>query len=115
MVKSKSYIPQRGDLVWLNFSPQSGHEQYGRRPALVISPYEYNRKTNLALFCPVTNQAKGYPFEVQIPEGLPIKGVVLSDHIKNLDWKIREAEYISQIPDHIFTDVLNKINVLIHP
>ncbi len=80
------YIPKRGDIVWLNLTPQSGREQSGRRPVLVLSPKSYNQKVGLALICPITNQAKGYAFEVEITRGLRIKGVILSDHVKSADW-----------------------------
>jgi mRNA interferase MazF len=79
------YIPGRGDLVWLQFTPQAGHEQAGHRPAVALSPRGYNQKTGLVLFCPVTSQVKGYPFEVKLPDGLPIKGAVLCDQVKSLD------------------------------
>ena len=88
---SRTYVPGRGDIVWLDFNPQAGHEQAGRRPALVLSPSSYNERTGLALFCPVTTAVKGYPFEVHLPQGGNITGVVLSDHIKSLDWRARNA------------------------
>ncbi len=113
MVKSKQYIPDRGDIVWLTFSPQSGREQSGRRPALVISPLVYNGKTNLAIFCPITSQIKDYPFEVKLPENLDISGVILSDQIKNLDWKAREVEYICQLPKSQLIETINKISTLL--
>ena len=113
MVKLK--VPDRGDIVWLSFSPQSGHEQSGRRPALVISPQEYNEKTNMALFCPITSQVKGYPFEVKLPDNLEISGVILSDQIKSLDWKTRKAELICKLPKAELTETLNKINTLLNP
>ncbi len=113
MVKLK--VPDRGDIVWLSFTPQSGHEQSGRRPALVISPQEYNGKTDLAIFCPITSQVKGYPFEVKIPDDLEINGVILSDQIKSLDWKRRKAEFICKLPKATLTDTLNKISVLLNP
>lgn len=113
-MKSKSYVPERGDIVWLNFDPQLGHEQSGRRPALVISPKIYNEKTGLALFCPITSQVKNYPFEVNLPANLEIDGVILADQIKNLDWKIRNAEFISKLPDIALSETLNKISVLIN-
>lgn len=91
------YIPERGDLVWLSFDPQAGHEQAGRRPALVLSPAAYNGKTGLALVVPVTSRAKGYPFEVALPEGLPVSGVVLADHVRNVDWQARRAEYLGKV------------------
>jgi mRNA interferase MazF len=108
-----AYIPDRGDLIWLMFTPQAGHEQAGHRPALVISPKSYNAKTGLALMCPITSQVKGFPFEVPLPAGLPVSGVVLSDQIKNLDWRVREAEFISTLPAHITADVIAKITPLI--
>jgi mRNA interferase MazF len=103
------FIPGRGDIIWLMFNPQAGHEQAGRRPALVISPKAYNAKSGLALVCPVTNQIKHYPFEVEIPPGSPVTGVVLADQIKNLDWKARNAEYICTLHTEIMEDVIAKI------
>lgn len=107
------YIPDRGDLVWLNFSPQKGHEQAGERPALVISHYEYNKKTGLSLFCPVTSVKKNYPFEVNIPEGHKITGVILSDQIKNLDWKARKVKFSSKIDNEIIEEVVGKLTTII--
>jgi len=103
------YIPGRGDVIWLMFNPQAGHEQAGRRPALVISPIAYNGKSGLALVCPITTQVKQYPFEVGIPPGLPVAGVVLADQIKNLDWKARKAEYICTLRAEVMEDVIAKI------
>ena len=97
MVK-KGYVPQRGDVVWITLNPQSGHEQAGRRPAVVLSPGIYNEKVELAILCPVTNQIKGYPFEVLMPDGLPVSGVILADQIKSLDWRVRDAEWIFTFP-----------------
>jgi mRNA interferase MazF len=114
LVKSKQYVPESGDIVWLNFNPQTGHEQSGRRPALVISPQEYNEKTDLAIFCPVTSQVKNYPFEVKIPDDLEISGVILSDQIKNLNWKIRKAEFICKLPKAALRETLNKMNALLN-
>ncbi len=91
------YIPERGDLVWLSFDPQAGHEQAGRRPALVLSPAAYNGKTGLALVVPVTSRAKGYPFEVALPDGLPVSGVILADHVRNVDWQARRAECLGKV------------------
>ena len=107
------YVPERGDVVWLNFNPQSGHEQAGRRPAIVVSPLSYNRKVGLALFCPITNQAKGYPFEVAIPKSVKVLGVVLSDQIKSLDWQARNIEFIGKLPKSVIEEVLNKSKTLI--
>lgn len=108
-----AYVPDRGDAVWLNFNPQAGHEQSGRRPAIVLSPRSYNRKVGLALFCPITNQIKGYPFEVIIPSGLGVTGAVLSDQVKNLDWKIRDAELIARLPAFVMSEVLKKLKTLL--
>jgi mRNA interferase MazF len=108
-----AYVPERSDIVWLNFNPQAGHEQSGRRPALVISPVSYNKKVGLAIFCPVTNQEKGYPFEVKLPKNLKAKGVILSDQVKNLDWQRREAEFICKVSEEILEEVLEKIGTLI--
>jgi len=108
----KHYIPQKGDLVWLDFTPQSGHEQSGRRPAIVLSPYEYNEKTGLGIFCPLSSKEKGYPFEVKI-RNKKISGVVLSDHIKSLDWMSRNAELITKSSEAELEEVLDKIKVLI--
>lgn len=107
------YVPDRGDIVWLNFNPQSGHEQRGKRPALTISPAEYNKKVGLAIFCPITSNEKGYPFEVRIKHG-KIDGVVLSDQVKNLDWTVREAEFIIKATEFELDEVIEKIKVLIY-
>jgi len=112
-VKKKTYIPDRGDVIWITLNPQAGHEQAGRRPALVISPAAYNSKTDLAILCPITSHVKGYPFEVVIPQGLKVSGAVLSDQIKNLDWTARAAEFICKLPDSIVQEVLKKLSTLI--
>jgi len=108
-----AYVPERGDLVWLTFNPQAGHEQAGRRPAVVLSPAVYNGKVGLALFCPITSQVKGYPFEVALPEGLPISGVVLADQVKSLDWKVRQAEKICSLSPEVNSEILQKMMTLI--
>ena len=108
-----AYVPDRGDLVWLSFNPQAGHEQAGRRPALTLSPLRYNRTLGLALFCPVTSHIKGYPFEVSLPSGLPVSGVVLADQIRNLDWKARQVAFISKAPPGVFTEVTAKLEALL--
>ena len=110
---ARKYVPDRGDIVWLQFNPRAGHEQSGRRPALVISPKVYNQKVGLALFCPITSQIKGYPFEVLLPAGLKATGVVLSDQLKSLDWRVRNAKRIAIAPTETVSDVLAKINTLI--
>lgn len=93
------YIPARGDIVWLKFSPQLGHEQAGYRPALYVSPVKYNEIVGLAIFCPITLQQKGYPFEVKLPQNLEIEGVILTDQIKSLDWKERQLLHLNQNKD----------------
>ena len=107
------YSPGRGDLVWLAFDPQAGHEQAGRRPALVISPREYNRKVGLAVLCPVTTSIKGYPFEVVLPAGLAVGGVVLSDQLKSVDWRARKARFISTLPQAVTDEVLARVRTLV--
>lgn len=109
----KNYVPRRGDAIWINFNPQAGHEQAGRRPAIVLSPESYNGKVGLCLLCPITNQAKGYPFEVVIPANLGVSGVVLSDQAKSLDWQVRNAEFIAQLPETVITEVLKKLKKLL--
>jgi len=94
-------------------NPQAGHEQAGRRPAIVLSPIAYNKKVGLALFCPITNQIKGYPFEVIIPEGLNVTGVILSDQVKSLDWRVRQVEFFGKIHEPITAEVLKKLNTLL--
>ena len=111
MVK-KNYIPERGDIVWLNFDPQSGHEQKGKRPAIVLSPKEYNLKVGLGLFCPITSKVKNYPFEVKISNA-KINGVVLSDQIKSFDWRTRDIEFIAKETSEKVEEILNKISVLL--
>jgi mRNA interferase MazF len=109
------YVPERGDIAWLQFSPQAGHEQAGTRPALVISPRAYNRKVGLALFCPITSQVKEYPFEVLLPPDLEVKGAVLSDQIKSLDWQVRRARHACTVPPAILDDVVGRVLALIDP
>jgi mRNA interferase MazF len=106
-------VPDRGDAVWLRFDLQRGHEQRGRRPALVLSPASYNTKVGLAILCPVTSQAKGYPFEVALPEGHGVEGVVLADQVKNLDWRARKAKLIGRMPDRVIDEVLGKLGALL--
>ncbi len=112
MVAGKE-APQRGDVVWVSLNPQAGHEQEGRRPALVLSPVEYNERVGLALMCPVTSKVKGYPFEVPLPEDLDIGGVVLADQVKSLDWRVRRAEHACTVPQSVMNEVLGKLNALL--
>ena len=105
--------PDAGDLVWITFTPQAGREQAGRRPALVLSPRSYNAKVGLCLVCPITHHAKGYPFEVQLPAGLPIQGVVLADHIKCADWRQRRSEPICSAPPEVLDEVRARLKPLL--
>lgn len=107
------YVPDRGDAIWLELTPQAGHEQSGRRPALVLSPRAYNERVGLALVCPITNQAKGYPFEVEIPAGLGVSGVVLSDQVKSMDWVARRAAFIDTVPASVVTRTLELAHTLL--
>lgn len=104
---AKTYVPDRGDIVWLNLDPQAGREQGGHRTCLVLSPAIYNSKTGLAVFCPITNQVKDFPFEVHLPTGITTTGVVLADHIKSLDWRVRKAKFRERIPRHVVQEVLD--------
>ena len=113
MVVSQSYIPRRGDVVWVTFNPRAGHEQAGRRPAVILSPAAYNSKVGLAILCPITSQVKGYPFEVVLPGELQVSGVILSDQVKNLDWRAREAEFICALPAATVSDILQRIGLLL--
>ncbi|MCR4419135.1 MAG: endoribonuclease MazF [Clostridia bacterium] len=113
MVNPKGYVPERGDLIWLEFNPQAGHEQAGRRPALVISPGLYNAKVGLALVCPITSRKKSYPFEVALPSDLAVSGVVLADQIKSLDWQARKAEFIARAPAAVLQEVLARFRPLV--
>ena len=110
-----TYVPARGDLIWLQFTPQAGHEQAGHRPAVVISPSSYNRRVGLALCCAVTCQVKGYPFEVLLPEGLGVEGAILSDRIKSLDWRVRKARRIGSLPADVLQETVGKILALVDP
>ena len=113
MVRLRTYVPQRGDAVWITLNPQAGHERAGRRPALILSPQAYNGKVGLAILCPITTQIKGYPFEVLVPLGLPITGAILADQVKNLDWRARKAELICGLPPRVMTEVLQKLGTLL--
>lgn len=110
---AKAYVPDAGDLVWLTFDPQAGHEQRGRRPALILSPRIYNARARLAVACPITSHVKGYPFEVALPMGEAITGVVLSDHIKNLDWQARRVVFESKASAEVVTEVRERLRALL--
>ena len=113
MVAKRRYVPDRGDVVWLTFTPQAGHEQSGRRPAVVLSPAAYNGKVGLALMCPITSHVKGYPFEVVLPQGLPVTGAILSDQLKSLDWRERSATHLARLPKEVVAQVLARIEALL--
>ena len=107
------YVPDRGDAVWIALPPQTGHEQTGRRPAVVLSPASYNGRVGLAILCPITSQIKGYPFEVVLPSHLGVAGAILADQVKSLDWRARNAEYISTLPAETVAEVLARLNALL--
>lgn len=109
------WAPERGDIVWIDMNPSAGHEQAGRRPALVLSPAAYNAKVGLAILAPITSQVKSYPFEVMLPEGLPVTGVVLSDQAKSLDWRSRNAELAGRLPAADTEAVLQRLGRLLAP
>lgn len=108
-----SWVPERGEIVWISLHPTRGHEQCGRRPALIVSPQAYNGKVGLALVCPITSKTKGYPFEVPIPDGLPVRGVVLSDQVKSLDWRARDAERACALPSDSTIAVIERLQRLV--
>jgi len=113
--REMAYVPERGDIVWISLNPKAGHEQAGRRPAVVVSPKSYNGKVGLGLFCPITSQVKGYPLEVAVPQGLPVGGVVLADQVKSLDWRARKAEFSGRLPVDAREEVLGKLGALLEP
>ena len=110
---ARGYVPDAGDLVWLTFDPQAGHEQRGRRPALILSPRAYNARARLALACPITSHSKGYPFEVTLPPDDKVVGVVLADHVKNLDWDARRVEFAGRASVEVLTDVRERLRPLL--
>ena len=107
------YVPSRGDVVWLQFDPQAGHEQARHRPAVILSPHSYNEKVGLAIVCPITSQRKGYPFEVVLPDDLDVIGVVLADQVKSLDWRARNATFKETLPVEIVTEILAKLGTVL--
>jgi mRNA interferase MazF len=113
-VKRKgAYTPERGDAIWVTLDAQAGHEQAGRRPALVLSPSAYNGRVGLALLCPITSRAKGYPFEVPLPEGSPVTGVVGADQVKSLDWRARKAALIGAVTEEVVVEVVRRLQTLL--
>jgi mRNA interferase MazF len=115
VVTGGAYFPARGDLVWINFDPQAGHEQAGRRPALVISPVDYNARVGLVLVCPITSRVKGYPFEVSLPKDVSVSGVVLADQVRSVDWRARRCMFADHAPAGVLDHVLAKLAPLIDP
>ena len=111
----EEYLPDRGDAIWIDMDPSSGHEQSGRRPAVVLSRSIYNRSSGLMIVCPVTSRVKGYPYEVELPSGIRIHGVALSDQIKSFDYKARNAEFICILPDDTVQTILGKSRSLLQP
>ena len=110
---STVYVPEAGDIILLTFDPQAGREQAGRRPALVLSPRAYNAKSGLALVCPITNQVKGYPFEVAVPAAHGATGVILADHVKSVDWKARRAEKVGRSSTETVDEVRSRLAPLL--
>jgi mRNA interferase MazF len=108
------WVPDRGEAIWIDMDPQSGHEQSGRRPALVLSPASYNKKVGLALLCPITSRVKGYPFEVRIPDGFEVGGAILADQVKSVDWHARKAAPICGLPRDVVDAALSRLNRLLH-
>lgn len=112
---AKAYIPDRGDIVWLHFDPQAGREHASRRPAFVVSPRAYNRKVGLALFCPITSQIKGYPFEVVLPPEGKTQGAILADQLKSLDWRARKAARFDRASEIVIREVTGRVLALVNP
>jgi len=112
-MSKRPYVPDRGDIVWLQFNPQAGHEQAGHRPALVLSPASYNRRSGLMLCCPMTSQRKGYPFEVVIEMDTDRESVVLADQVKSLDWKARKAVKKGTVSIDVIAETLSKLQTLL--
>ena len=113
MVSTTGWVPQRGHIVWIDFKPQAGSEQAGRCPAVVLSPAAYNGRVGLALLCPITRQVKGYPFEVALPAGLSLTGVILSDQVKSMDWRRRNAAPADSLPAGTVDEVLQRVGLLL--
>lgn len=101
-----AYVPERGDVVWIHLDPQAGREQAGHRPALILSPKSFNRRLNVVFCCPISSRAKRFEFDVPLPVGLDVKGVILSHHLKALDWRVRNARYMTRVPEYVVDDIL---------
>lgn len=113
MVSATTYVPERGDIVWIDLNPKAGHEQAGRRPAVVLTSAEYNQQTNLAVLCPITSKVKGYRFEVSIPDGLKVSGVILADQVKSQDWRARNAEFADQLQEETLDELVGVVEKVI--
>ncbi|OJW50561.1 MAG: mRNA-degrading endonuclease [Alphaproteobacteria bacterium 41-28] len=113
MVKSNPYVPQQGDIVWIELDPSLGSEMKKTRAAVVLSPIDYNKKVGLALICPITSYQKGYPFEVELSSKAKIKGVILADQVKSLDWRARKAKFEEKVPQNVILEVVEKISALL--
>ena len=113
MRRKSAYIPERGDAVWITLDPPAGHEQAGRRPALVLSPRLYNQRSRLCVLCPITNQAKAYPFEVAIPVGQRVTGVVPADQVKSQSWDMRDAQLIGAAPAAVLARTRGLVKALL--
>ncbi|ABF46231.1 MULTISPECIES: type II toxin-antitoxin system PemK/MazF family toxin [Deinococcus] len=105
--------PQRGQLIWVNFDPSLGHEQGGRRPALVVSNTRYNERTGLMICMPVTSRVKGYTSEIALPETLATRGVVLASHVYTMDWRARDVQEIEAVPPEVLTAALQRLAVIL--
>jgi mRNA interferase MazF len=114
-VSKSKYVPRRGDVIRLDFNPQTGHEQAGRRPALVLSPTAYTRTVGLAVVCPITNEQKGYPWEVAIPDNPMVSGVILADQVKSVDWRQRKAEFVCTLEEEVVDETVEKTIALLNP
>lgn len=110
---SDIWVPERGDVIWLEFDPQAGREQAGRRPAVVLSPAAYNAPTSRALCVPVSSKAKGYPFEVALPDDFPVQGVAFADQVKCLDWRARHARFVAALPPSVLSSLLARTRALL--
>ncbi len=113
MVKNNPYVPQQGDIVWIELDPSLGSEMKKTRPAVVVSPINYNKKVGLALICPITSHQKGYPFEVGLSSKTGVKGVILADQVKSLDWRARKAKFEEKVSQDVIVEVIEKISVLL--
>jgi mRNA interferase MazF len=107
------YVPDRGDIIYVNFDPQAGREQKKRRPAIVLSPLVYNNRFKLALLCPITSKIKNYPFEINLPKNMKISGVILVDQIKSMDWNARYAEFIEKSPEYLLREIVLRLQPLL--